>query len=128
MTGTLTHLQKNLRWIDRNAVRLNPKTNTKKEQLVHISQRDSRPWSVFIIAIKAIRVMNVKKWEIQERRKTHCEKKSYFNYTGTQHRAAACKSKRTFQITLRKHYMSICDKPGNVILTTENLVSTLLLF
>ena len=58
----------------------------------------------------------------QERRKSHSEKKLCFNYSGTQHHATACKSKRTFQMCQRKHSMPICDKSGNKMLTTENPV------
>ena len=60
--------------------------------------------------------------EIEERRKILSEKKLCFNCTGTQHRTLACKSKRMCQICQRKHHISTCDKSGNMMLPTENLV------
>ena len=60
--------------------------------------------------------------EIQKRRKILSEKKLCFNCTGTQHCASACKSKRTSQMCQKKHHASICDKSGNVMFATENLV------
>ena len=49
-------------------------------------------------------------------------RKLCFNSTGTQHGASACKSKKTCQIFQRKHHTPICDKSGNIMLATKNLV------
>lgn len=79
------------------------------------------PWSksVFVVDQKFIRVVTLKKWELQEHSKTLSEKKLCFNCTGIQHRTSVCKSKRMCQMCQRKHHKK---QYGNMMLPRENLV------
>ena len=93
------------KWIDCNPVWLDPKTDRKKEQLVHVSQRDSKTKVWVYCSSKGHKSNECEKVrELQECRKIHRKKKSCFNCTGMQHRtSSAYTSKRTCQMCRRKH-------------------------
>ena len=59
---------------------------------------------------------------MRERKKHLSEKKLCFNYTENKQRASECKSKRSCQISQRKHHASMYDKNIQMMMTKESLV------
>ena len=49
------------------------------------------------------------------------EKQLCFNYTGKQHRASDCRSKRTCSTCNEAHYSSICSKPYPSVPTMSSI-------